>query len=118
MSARRGDIFWVDFDEPRGSSPAYLRPALLVQSNSYNESQLGTVIVAAITSNTRLARFLDNVFLPHGTAGLDRDSVVAVTQVFTVDRRDLRRPIGALPAYLLDQVDAGLASVLGLPRPH
>ncbi|QAY70279.1 type II toxin-antitoxin system PemK/MazF family toxin [Xylanimonas protaetiae] len=114
MTGRRGDVVWVDFGEPRGSAPAYVRPALVVQSDRYNDSRIATTVVVAITSNTALARFEDNVFLPAGTAGLDRDSVVNVTQVFTVDRSAIESPVGSLPASLLDQVADGVRSVLGI----
>ena len=114
VTVKRGDVCWVDFGTPRGSSPGFRRPALIVQAGKYNQSRISTVVVAAITSNTRLANFADNVFLPAGTAGLDRDSVVNCTQLFTLDRHDLDATIGLLPTWLLDQVDAGLRSVLEL----
>ena len=111
---RRGDVVWADFGEPRGSGPAYRRPALVVQADIYNASRISTVVLAAITSNTALARFSDNVFLPAGCGGLDRDSVVNVTQVMSVDRRYIDDDAGCLPNHLMDQVDAGMRAILGL----
>lgn len=114
MTLLRGDVVWVDFGEPRGASPAYRRPALVVQADRYNGSRIATVVVAVITSNTALARYEDNVFLPAGTAGLDRDCVVNISQVFTIDREAVDPPEGSLPPSLAEQVDTGLRHVLGL----
>jgi mRNA interferase MazF len=80
---------------------------------------LRTTTVATITSNVALAKRPGNVLLPAGTGGLDRDSVVNVSQVLTIDRAlHLDDQVaGELPMPLLEQVDAGLALVLGLRAP-
>lgn len=114
VALKRGDVCWVDFGPPRGSAPGFRRPALIIQAQKYNESRISTVVVAAITSNTRLANYGDNVFIPEGAAGLDRDSVVNVTQLFTLDRQDIETVVGSLPTWLMDQVGEGLKSVLEL----
>jgi mRNA interferase MazF len=49
-------------------------------------------------------------------AGLDADSVVNVTQIATLDRGALDEQIGALPDWLLAQVDLGLERALALGR--
>lgn len=110
----RGETYWIDLGEPRGSSPGRRRPVLVIQSDAYNASRLATVVVAAITSNTSLAAMPGNVFLPAEAAGLPRDSVVNVTALATVDRLDLEGPVGRLPVSLMAKVDLGLRQVLGL----
>ncbi|HLQ34777.1 MAG TPA: type II toxin-antitoxin system PemK/MazF family toxin [Chloroflexota bacterium] len=47
-----------------------------------------------------------------GTAGLDRDSVVNVSQIVTVDRSELQERLGVLPQQLLAQLDNGLRLAL------
>jgi mRNA interferase MazF len=111
---RRGDIHWVDFGKPVGHEPALRRPAAVIQSDAYNDSRLGTVIVAVITSNTKLAALPDNVFLPAALTGLDRDSVVNVTALATVDREMVGGRAGVIPVYLMNEVDAGIRAVLAL----
>ncbi len=108
----RGQVWWTDFGDPRGSAPAMRRPAIVVQSDRFNQSRLRTVIVVAVTSNQRLAAMPGNVGLPAELTGLAEDSVVNVTQVATVDRADLIEQIGTLPPALLEQIDGGLALVL------
>jgi mRNA interferase MazF len=110
----RGELWWVDFGEPRGSGPAWRRPAVVVQDDSYNRSRLGTVIVAGLTTNLRLALSPGNVFVPAPTGGLKEDSVVDVTQLGAVDRRALDQRIGVLPGVLMVEVERGLRLVLAL----
>lgn len=111
---RRGGVCWVDFGTPRGSAPAERRPAVIVQSDRYNASRISTVIVLPITSNTALARYPGNVFVPALASGLPKDSVVNVSQPMTVDRSDIDDTGVELPDSLMDAVDAGLRRVVDL----
>ncbi len=111
---RRGELWWVDFAEPAGSAPRYRRPAAVVSADRFNRSRIATVIVAAVTSNTRLADAPGNVALPAGSSGLPKDSVVNVSQLLAVDRGLLDRRIGMLPSAELAVLDRGLRLVLGL----
>ena len=56
-----GEIWWVDFQEPRGSTPAFVRPGIIVQNNELNESDLNSTIVIPITTNCRLADYKGNI---------------------------------------------------------
>ena len=111
---RRGEIWWADLSDPRGSEPGYRRPVLIIQANSFNRSRIQTVIVAVITSNLRLAEAPGNVLLPARVSGLSRDSVVNVSQILTLDRSFLSELAGNLPMTALQEVEAGLRSVLAL----
>jgi mRNA interferase MazF len=111
---RRGQIYWVDLGQPSGSRPAKTRPVLVVQSDPYNASRLATVMAAVITSNTALAGMPGNVFLPTVVSGLPRDSVVNVTAIVTLDKKDLEDPVGDVSTSLMRDVDHGLRRVLGL----
>lgn len=111
----RGDVHWCDLGAPAGSGPAKCRPVLVIQSDDYNRSRLATTIVLALTSNTVLAAMPGNVSLPAAATGLPRDSVANVTSLTAVDRRTLdTRPVGTVPAHLMDLVDRGLRGVLAL----
>jgi mRNA interferase MazF len=110
----RGELWWVDLGLPRGSAPALRRPVLVISADPYNRSTLRTVTVVMLTTTTRLAALPGNVVVPADVSGLPHDSVVNVTQVATVDRVVLEERIGAVPDWLLAQVDAGLARALGL----
>ena len=110
----RGGVYWADLGQPVGSRPANRRPVLVIQSDSYNESRLSTVLVAVVTSNTALATMPGNVFLPTAVTGLPRDSVVNVTALVTLNKSDLSEQVGQVPSRLLDDVDRGLRRVLSL----
>ncbi len=112
----RGTVWWADLGPPQGSRPAKLRPVLVIQDNTFNASGLNTALVAAITSNTRLAAIPGNVFLPAASSGLPTDSVVNVTALVTVHKSDLREEARHLPAALMHEVDRGLRTVLSLRR--
>ncbi len=51
MTIFQGEIYWIDLGKPQGSEPAYLRPCVVVQNDALNQSQIGTVIVCALTTN-------------------------------------------------------------------
>ena len=110
----RGEIWWASLRAPSGSEPAYRRPILLVQADSFNRSKINTVIAVAITSNLRLAQAPGNVRLTKRQSGLKRDSVVNVSQVVTLNKSFLTERVGRVSASKLRDVDEGLRLVLGL----
>ena len=114
MTPERGAVCWADLGEPRGSAPGYRRPVLIVSSDRFNRSRIATVMVAAVTTSARAAAAPGNVPLVAGTAGLDRDCTVNVSQLLTVDRADLEEPLGVLDARAIRRVDDGLRLVLSL----
>ena len=107
----RGDLYWIDLGSAVSHAPAS-RPVVVIQSDPFNRSRIGTAIVAAITSNTALAAYPGDVFVPSSATDLAKDSVVNVTALATVDRSVLIDRIGRLPDYLLADIDAGLRLVL------
>ncbi len=115
MTILRGQLYWVDLGQPRGSSPGYEGPALVIQDKDFNRTNLRTVIVALLTTNLRLANMDGNVLLMPGANGLREPSVVNVTQIYTVNKADLVEPIGMLTASEMNLVDNGLRLVLNLP---
>jgi mRNA interferase MazF len=110
----RGDVWWADLGVPTGSAPALRRPVLVVSADAWNSSRIATIICLVVTSNLRLAESPGNVLLDAGDGGLDRGSVVNVSQVITVDKRDLSERIGNLDPASMDLVEDGLRRVLAL----
>lgn len=110
----RGEVWWASLPEPHGSEPGFRRPVLVVQSDAFNRSRIGTAVVVAITSNLRLADAPGNVVLTAAESGLPKDSVANVSQVLTLDRDFLTERAGALPAGSVRLVDDGLRLALGL----
>lgn len=111
---RRGELWWASLREPVGSGPGFRRPVLIVQSNEFNDSAIGTTICAAVTSNLRLAKAPGNVRLTKKASGLSQDSVVNVSQLVTLDKRLLTALLRRLPAETLRDVEAGIKLVLAI----
>lgn len=111
---KRGEVWWADLGEPRGSAPALRRPVLIVQDDVLNASALSTVMVAPLTSNLRRSQAIGNVSLSRRETGLDRESVVLVCQVMTLDQDFLDELAGSLSTRARRRVDRGLALALGL----
>lgn len=110
----RGEIWWASLPDPVGSGPGFRRPVVVVQSDPFNQSRIQTVIVAAITSNLELGQAPGNVTLRARVSGLNKDSVIKVSQLLTIDRALLTEYISSIPARTLKQVDEGLRLVLGV----
>jgi mRNA interferase MazF len=111
---RRGEIWWASLVDPAGSGPGFRWPVLVVQSNDFNESSIGTTICVVVTSNLRLAQAPGNFRLSRRASGLSRDSVVNVSQLITVDKRLLTSRVARVPPETLRNVEAGIRLVLAL----
>lgn len=115
MVINQGDIFWIDLDEPIGSGPGYRHPHVVIQNNLFNQSRINTVIVCALTSNLGRAESPGNVLLESDEAGLPKQSVVVVSQIFTVDKSELSEHIGTLSKKRMRQILEGV-KLLTEPR--
>jgi len=104
----QGDVLWVELDEPAGSEPGYRHPHVVIQNNVFNCSRISTVVVCALTSNLKRAGAPGNVQLGIGEANLPKQSVVNVSQVFTVDKGQLGDKIGTLSATRVREILDGL----------
>ena len=110
----RGEIWWVDLGIPFGSEPGFKRPVLIVQDDSFNESNINTVIVVSITSNLNLAEAPGNVLLSKKDSNLSKESVVNVSQIVTLDRERFLNKVGTLKSSKMVDVEKGLKLVIGL----
>ena len=114
MEVARGEIWWADLPEPADSAPGGTRPVLVVQSQNFNRSRIQTIVTAVITGNLALANAPGNVEIGRRESGLPQDSVVNVSQLFTLDRRSLRSRVGRLKPATLEAVSEGLRLALEL----
>ncbi len=112
MVINQGDVYWIDMGDPAGSGPALLHPHVVVQNNVFNRSRIGTVVVCALTSNLKRASSPGNVLLESGEANLPKQSVVNVSQIFTVDKMDLGEYIGSLSRKRIYEILDGIRLVI------
>jgi mRNA interferase MazF len=115
MVINQGDIFWVDLGRPSGSAPGFERPYVVIQNNVFNQSQIRTVIVCALTSNLMRGAGPGNVVLGKGEGQLAKRSVVNVSQLFTLDKSALVRRIGTLSRERIREILEGVYLMLA-PR--
>ena len=108
----QGDIFWIDLDEPSGSEAGYRHPHVVIQNNVFNRSRINTVVVCALTSNLKRATAPGNVLLEPREANLPEQSVVNVSQIFTVDKSQLGEKIGTLSSRRVHEVLDGIGLLL------
>jgi len=114
----QGDIYWVDLGEPPASEPVSRLPHVVVQNNIFNRSQLKTVVVCALTSNLKRAQAPGNVQLEQGEGNLPKQSVVNVSQIYTVDKSQLDEYIGTLSSARVREIINGIKLVVEPREPE
>jgi mRNA interferase MazF len=110
---KRGDIFYADLSPVIGSEQGGIRPVVIVQNDLGNRYS-PTVIVAAITSQINKAKLPTHVEISSEVYGLNKDSVVLLEQIRTVDKKRLREKIGHMTDEDMKKVQEALIISMGL----
>ncbi|WP_051599153.1 type II toxin-antitoxin system PemK/MazF family toxin [Metaclostridioides mangenotii] len=110
---KRGDLYYADLSPVIGSEQGGVRPVLIVQNDVGNKYS-PTVIVSAITSQINKAKLPTHVEISSNEYGLNKDSVILLEQIRTIDKKRLREKIGCLDEDMMMKVEAGLQISLGL----
>lgn len=113
MLVRRGDIYYADLSPVVGSEQGGVRPVLVIQNDVGNKHS-PTIIVSAITSQLDKARLPTHIEIAGDICGLNKNSVILLEQVRTIDKRRLREKAGHLEAYTMRRVDYALHTSFGL----
>lgn len=112
MVINQGDIYWIELDEPDGSEPGYKHPHVIIQNNLFNRSQIRTVVVCPLTSNIKRADAPGNILLEKSESNLSKQSVVNVSQIFTVDKTQLDEYVGTLSPKRIREILEGINLML------
>ena len=110
MVIKRGDIFYADLRPVVGSEQGGIRPVLIIQNNRHSP----TVICAAITSKMNKAKLPTHIEIDAGTYGIEKDSVILLEQLRTIDKRRLKDKVCHLDEAMLDKVNHALEISLEL----
>lgn len=110
---KRGDIFYADLSPVIGSEQGGVRPVLIIQNDIGNKYS-PTVIVSAITSQINKAKLPTHIEINGTEYGLNKDSVILLEQIRTIDKKRLREKIGHFDQDMMDRVNEGLQISLGL----
>ncbi|MDI6604487.1 type II toxin-antitoxin system PemK/MazF family toxin [Aceticella autotrophica] len=113
MVIKRGDILYADLSPVIGSEQGGVRPVLVIQNDIGNKYS-PTVIVSAITSQINKAKLPTHVEINGTEFGLNKDSVILLEQIRTIDKKRLREKIGHFDQEMMDKVNEALQISLGL----
>ena len=113
MIVKRGDIYYADLSPVVGSEQGGIRPVLVIQNDIGNKYS-PTVIAAAITNQINKAKMPTHIELAAKDYGLNKDSVILLEQIRTIDKRRLREKIGRIDDRLMASVNNALSISFGL----
>lgn len=112
MNVKRGDIYYADLSPVVGSEQGGVRPVLIVQNDVGNKYS-PTVIAAAITSQQDKTNLPTHINLNAGS-GLQKDSIVLLEQVRTIDKTRLKEKMGTLDNKAMNMVNKAISVSFGL----
>jgi mRNA interferase MazF len=113
LIVKRGDVFYADLSPVVGSEQGGVRPVLVIQNDIGNRFS-PTVIVAAITAQIQKAKLPTHVEIDAKSHGLERDSVILLEQIRTIDKQRLTDKITHLDEETMQRVNEALQISLGL----
>ena len=113
LEIKRGYLYYADLSPVVGSEQGGVRPVLIIQNDLGNKYS-PTVIVAAITSQINKAKLPTHIEISANEYGLNRDSVILLEQIRTIDKKRIREKIGYLDKNIMLKVDNSLQISLGL----
>lgn len=108
---KRGDIYYADLRPTKGSEQSGVRPVLIIQNDEGN-AKSSTVIVAAISSRSRLAKFCTHYRIQNPAMG--PFSTVMLEQIRTIDKLRLKEYMAQLDSEEMQEVDKRLRLSLNL----
>ena len=110
---KRGDIYYADLSPVVGSEQGGIRPVLIVQNDVGNRYS-PTVIAAAITSRTDKNKMPTHIDVVADEYGLEKNSVILLEQIRTLDKKRLREKMGHLDDSVMNRVNSAISVSFGL----
>ena len=114
MVIKRGDIFYADLRPVIGSEQGGIRPVIILQNDAGNRYS-PTVICAAITSKINKAKLPTHVPLDGRKCELEKDSVILLEQIRTIDKQRLKEFVCHIDPDMMKNVDQAIRVSLELP---
>ena len=108
MQINQGDIYWIRPDTNNPELGRHPHPYVVVQDDLFNHSRIHTVVVCALSTNLAQANQYGNVLLDVGEGALPKQSVVIVSKISSVAKRQLGDFIGRLAPERVAQILGGL----------
>ena len=96
LDIKRGYLYYADLSPVVGSEQGGVRPVLIIQNDIGNKYSPTVIVISA------------------HEYGLNKDSVILLEQIRTIDKKRLREKIGCLDKNMMLKVDNSLQISLGL----
>lgn len=109
----RGQIYYADLGRNTGSEQSGMRPVLIIQNDIGNKYS-PTVIVASLTSQITKAKLPTHIPVSAAKYGLEKDSVILMEQIRTIDKKRLKGFVGKLDEFMMKRVDTATMISLGM----
>jgi len=110
---KRGDVYYADLRPVIGSEQGGIRPVLIIQNDIGNKHS-PTVICAAITSKMNKAKLPTHIELSTKEYDMDKDSVILLEQLRTIDKKRLKDKVCHLDEQIMKKVNKALLISLEL----
>ncbi|TDD04935.1 type II toxin-antitoxin system PemK/MazF family toxin [Nonomuraea diastatica] len=95
MKLTQGDIWFTRFSSPTGREQGFDRPSLIVSNDRFNQSRLGLILAAPLT--TRERGYLTHVRIGRDGTGLAKTSWAMIEQIRAISPDRLDFFVGTAP---------------------
>ena len=111
-SIKRGEIYWVDWGEGKGSEQAGIRPALIIQNDVGNRLSPNTIVASLTSAPNKPYPFLVGFTVEE--SGLNKDGAIDLASIMTISKKRLGDKCGQLTNQKMLEVDSAIGVSLGL----
>jgi len=111
---KRGEIYWVDWEQGKGSEQSGTRPSLIIQNDIANEHSPNVIIASITTAPNKSYPFLVNI-LPQ-QSGLQNVSTVDLGSIVTISKTRLVEKCGQLTPTQMSEIDLAICVSLAIKR--
>lgn len=110
---KRGEIYYADLSPIVGSEQGGVRPVLVI-SNDLGNYFSPTVIVAAVTAKMEKSKLPTHIDIEKTPKGLDKDSVILLEQIRTIDKTRLKERVCVLEEETMEKANEALKVSVGI----
>lgn len=114
MSYKRGEVYFVDLNPPKGSEIAKDRPGVIISNDIINEHASVIVVCPITDSYGKKSPF--HILLEKGEAGLKKESVVHCAQIRAIDKSRVGRKSGVLSEAKVKEIEKGICIALAIEK--
>jgi len=115
LQVKRGEVYYASLEPVLGSETGKTRPVVIIQ-NDIGNTYSPTTIVAMVTEYSEKKASYPICVAVGIDQGLEKDSIVNLAQIRTIDKRRLILPkVTGFPEATIAQIDRALKYSLSLP---